>query len=265
MRAVVTAGGVGTRLLPATKEIPKEMFPVFDAYEGEVVVKPVIQIIFERLYDVGVREFCFVVGRGKRVIEDHFTPDWQFVEWLRRRGKERQARLLEDFYRKVEESTIFWVSQPEPLGFGHAVLMSEPFVDGPFLLAAGDTVLQNGGVLKELAQHPGDLVLLVTPVEDPRQYGVAVVKGDRVTQVVEKPASPPSNYAILPFYRLPPDIFKLLRQVRPGVGGEIQLTDAIQLAVEEGLDVRAVVYEGEYVDVGTPATYLNGLKSIRHG
>lgn len=248
--------------MPATKEVPKEMFPVFDVYGGEVVVKPVIQLIFERLYDVGVREFCFVVGRGKRVIEDHFTPDWQFVGWLRGRGRARQAELLEEFYGKLLSSTIFWVNQPEPLGFGHAVLMAEPFVGGDFLLAAGDTVLRDHVYLGRLMGYGGDIVLLVKRVEDPRQYGVAVLEGDRVVHVVEKPAHPPSNYAILPFYRLTPRIFGYLKRIGAGVGGEVQLTDAIELAIRDGHDVRAVQYEGEYIDIGTPATYMEGL---RHG
>jgi UTP--glucose-1-phosphate uridylyltransferase len=260
LRVVITAAGLGTRLLPASKEIPKEMFPVFAIYGGEVVVKPLLQIIFESFYDAGFREFCFVVGRGKRAIEDHFTPDWGFVEWLRSRGRGRLARLLEDFYRRVEGSHIVWVNQHEPLGFGHAVLMAEPFIDGDFMVAAGDTVLPSSSFIGDMASMGSEVVLIVKKVEDPRRYGVAVLQGDRVVRVVEKPRDPPSSYAILPFYRFPGDFLRYLRRVSPGYGGEIQLTDAIQLAIDDGRDVRAIIYDGEYIDIGSPETYLKALE-----
>jgi UTP--glucose-1-phosphate uridylyltransferase len=259
-RVVITAAGLGTRLLPASKEIPKEMFPVFAMYDGEVVVKPLLQIIFESFYDAGFREFCFVVGRGKRAIEDHFTPDWGFVEWLRSRGRERLAKLLEDFYRRVERSHIVWVNQHEPLGFGHAVLMAEPFIDGDFMVAAGDTVLPSSSFIGDMASMGSEVVLIVKKVEDPRRYGVAVLQGDKVVKVVEKPRDPPSSYAILPFYRFPGDFLRYLRRVSPGYGGEIQLTDAIQFAIDDGRDVRAIIYDGEYIDIGSPETYLKALE-----
>jgi UTP--glucose-1-phosphate uridylyltransferase len=260
LRVVITAAGLGTRLLPASKEIPKEMFPVFAIYGGEVVVKPLLQIIFESFYDAGFREFCFVVGRGKRAIEDHFTPDWGFVEWLRSRGRERLAKLLEDFYRRVEGSHIVWVNQHEPLGFGHAVLMAEPFIDGDFMVAAGDTVLPSNSFIGDMASMGSEMVLIVKKVEDPRGYGVAVLQGNKVVRVVEKPRDPPSSYAILPFYRFPGDFLRYLGRVSPGYGGEIQLTDAIQLAIDDGRDVRAIIYDGEYIDIGSPETYLRALE-----
>lgn len=95
---MIAAAGLGTRLLPATKEMPKEMLPVFVEEGGRVVVKPLLQVVFENLYSMGIREFCFIVGRGKRAIEDHFTPDGGFIQELRRKGKERAAKLLMSFY-----------------------------------------------------------------------------------------------------------------------------------------------------------------------
>jgi len=128
-KVVIPAAGLGTRLFPATKEQPKEMLPIFStATNGDVSVKPVVQMVFEQLYDVGFREFCYVVGRGKRGIEDHFTPDSNFVRLLEGMGKNGQATELEDFYEKLRTSTIMWVNQPEPKGFGNAVL-SEDGVD----------------------------------------------------------------------------------------------------------------------------------------
>jgi len=121
-KAVITAAGLGTRLSPATKELPKEMLPIFHREGDRIVVKPLLQLIFEQLHDVGIREFCFVIGRGKRAIEDHFTPDPIFLRELRERGKGREAESLERFYAMLSDSSITWVNQPEPRGFGDAVL-----------------------------------------------------------------------------------------------------------------------------------------------
>ena len=146
-KVVITAAGLGTRLLSVTTEMPKEMLPLFCmGSNGDLLLKPVLQLIFEQLYEVGFREFCFIVGRGKRSIEDHFTPDYSYVELLRKRGKEGLAMELEEFYRKVESSVIAWINQPEPRGFGDAVLRAEPFVDNePFLVHAGDTYVISRG------------------------------------------------------------------------------------------------------------------------
>ncbi|MCX8196214.1 MAG: sugar phosphate nucleotidyltransferase [Acidilobaceae archaeon] len=265
MKAVITAGGLGTRLLPVTKEIPKELLPLYGRGEnGETVMKPVLQIIFEALYREGVREFCFVTGRGKRAIEDHFTPDWDFVEYLERAGKLSQARELRRFFEMLENSTIFWVKQPQPRGFGHAVFMARSFVgEEEFVVAAGDTAVYPEDFLGELFRGGSDAALLLKEVENPRSYGVAVVEGDRVVMVVEKPREPPSRLAILPFYLLPPEIMRVLEKAEPGVGGEVQLTDAIQKLIDEGSYVRAVILDEryEFADVGTPESYIKALEA----
>jgi len=265
-KAVITAGGLGTRLLPATKEIPKEMLPVYArSSTGDIVLKPVIQVIFETLYGLGVRSFCIVTGRGKRALEDHFTPDWSFLDLLRERGKEGVARDLESFYRMVESSTILWVRQPKPLGFGHAVYMAKYFVGGEaFILAAADTVVYPESYLKAMleAYNGGSSgVLLLKPVENPRIYGVALVDGGRVLRVIEKPREPPSSLAIMPYYILPPEIMDVLGGLKPGVGGEIQLTDAIEVLIESGFTFKYVVLEdGDFADVGTPEGYMKALE-----
>ena len=139
-KVVITAAGLGTRLLPMSKEMPKEMLPIFVRGVNGLALKPLLQALFEQLYSFGFRDFCFVVGRGKRSIEDHFTPDRGFVKLLRDRGKSALARELESFYEMVENSRILFVNQPEPKGFGHAVLMARPFVgDGLFVVYACDT------------------------------------------------------------------------------------------------------------------------------
>jgi len=231
-KVVVTAAGLGTRLLSVTKEMPKEMLPLFCVgFNGDLLLKPVLQLIFEQLYEVGFREFCFIVGRGKRSIEDHFTPDYSFVELLKRRGKDVLAVELEEFYRKVESSVISWINQPEPSGFGDAVLRAEPFVDGePFLVHAGDTyvISQGNSHIRRLLQayeaYGPSATLTLKEVSDPTKlYGCAKVEADepvmKVVYVVEKPERPPSNLAIMPIYVFEPEIFDAIREIGPSVGG----------------------------------------------
>ena len=272
-KVVITAAGLGTRLLPISKEMPKEMLPIFVRSVGGLALKPLLQALFEQLYLFGFREFCFVVGRGKRSIEDHFTPDWGFVKALNNRGKSSLVRDLESFYRMVEDSRIVFVNQPEPKGFGHAVLMAKPFIgDEPFLVCAGDTyiVSRENVFLRRMCEAFSDgagAVLLLQEVRDPRRYGVAVAErglGDvfKVVRVVEKPERPPSKLAIMPFYIFSPEIVKVLECLEPGVGGEIQLTDAIQRLIDGGCRVVGVMLgEDELrLDIGTPETYWEAVK-----
>lgn len=274
-KAVITSAGLGTRLLPTTKEMPKEMLPLFSwSVNGKPLLKPVLQLIFEQLYAAGLREFCFVVGRGKRSVEDHFTPDYSYVDFLRKKGKLSYADELDAFYRKVESSCILWVNQPEPKGFGDAVLNAESFVeDKPFLVHAGDVCLisKENAHIKHLLNYfmsrKISALLTLKAVHDPRKiYGYAVVVSTdgtlKVKQVVEKPEKPPSNLAIMPIYVFDSEIFDAIRQIKPGVGNEVQLTDAIQKLLELQRPIEAVKLTEDVVrlDVGTPETYWEALK-----
>jgi len=273
LKAVLPAAGLGTRLLPITKELPKEMLPIFvrSADEG-LCLKPMIQAVYEQLYDFGFREFVIVVGRGKRAIEDHFTPDRGFIDLLRMKNKHSLAAELESFYNKILTSNIVFVNQPEPRGFGDAVLAARPVIDGPFLLHAGDTYIISKGDehLKRLfdvhKRFNADATLLIQYVEDPRAYGV--VEGDEVSEGVtlvrsleEKPERPKTNLAIMPIYIFDSVIFKALEVTKPGKGGEIQLTDAIQKLVDWGLKVYAVRLrpDEQRLDIGTPQTCWESL------
>jgi UTP--glucose-1-phosphate uridylyltransferase len=279
-KVVVPAAGLGTRLFPATKEQPKEMLPIFSrGANGNVGVKPLLQVVFEQLYNVGFHEFCFVVGRDKRSIEDHFTPDHDSIVKLKNGGRKDQASDLNGFYVKLGTSTIFWVNQPEPKGFGDAVLLSKPFAqDEPFLVHAGDTYIfsENAGHLSELIRvHErldADASFLVEEVEDPKQYGV--VEGDevergvyKVKRAVEKPEKPATNLAIVAIYAFNPVVFRALEKTAPGKGGEIQLTDAIQTLVNWGLNVYAVQLDQSAVrlDIGSPETYWEALSLSYQG
>jgi UTP--glucose-1-phosphate uridylyltransferase len=272
-RAIIPAAGLGTRLLSVTKEQPKEMLPVFaPTRNGGTALKPVVQLIFEQLHECGIRQFCFVVGRGKRAIEDHFTPDWNFVKLLQSRDKQDQANDLLAFYEIVTRSGIFWVNQSDPRGFGDAVLTGKAVSDGnPVLVHAGDNhvISPNNDHIKRLlkAHHASgaDATLLLRRVEDPRQYGVAEVTRRRgeivVKRVVEKPERPATKLALLPTYIFQPVIFEALESIKPGKSGEMQLTDAVEELIRRGLKVRAVqLTKGEFwLDVGTPETYWQAL------
>src|SRR5438093_241219 len=137
--ALITAGGIGTRLLPFSKEIPKEMLPIIaHDRDDSLELKPLVQAIFEQLFSAGIRTFYIVVGRGKRAIEDHFSPDPRFLEFLEKKSK--LPRGMSDFYEKVKSSKLVFLNQPEPLGFGDAVLLGQSLIDGPFIVQAADTI-----------------------------------------------------------------------------------------------------------------------------
>jgi UTP--glucose-1-phosphate uridylyltransferase len=275
-KVVIPAAGLGTRLLSATKEQPKEMMPIFAKDNSNTLcVKPLLQLLFEQLYGLGFRDFCFIVGRGKRAIEDHFTPDWDFVAKLNEKGKSNLASDLTRFNKIIEGSSIMWINQPEPKGFGDAVYMAKPFAkDESFIVHAGDTLilskrmnhLQN--LVRIHAKNSSEATLLVKVVEKPQLYGV--VEGEtgsegtlKVKSVVEKPKAPPSNLAIVPIYAFNPIIFKALEKTRPDEAGEKQLTNAIQTLIDWGLNVYAIQLgeDEEYLDIGTPETYWHALKT----
>src|SRR2546426_896374 len=145
--ALITAGGIGTRLLPFSKEIPKEMLPIIaHDRDDSLELKPLVQAIFEQLFSAGIRTFYIVVGRGKRAIEDHFSPDPSFLEFLEKKSK--LPRGMSDFYEKIKSSKLVFLNQPEPLGFGDAVLLGQSLIDGPFIVQAADTGPGRGGEIK---------------------------------------------------------------------------------------------------------------------
>ena len=273
-KVVIPAAGLGTRLFPATKEQPKEMLPIFaTASNGSMLVKPVVQLVFEQVHEAGLREFCFVVGRGKRGIEYHFTPDTNCIRNLEGMGKNGQATDLEEFYEKLDSSKIMWVNQPEAKGFGNAVLTAQPFVQNePCLVHAGDSAIISKDMdyikilLKTYQRLNADAAFIALEIENPKQYGI--VEGDevesgifKVSRVVEKPEKPATNLAIMAMYAFHPIIFKALEATKPGKNGEIQLTDAIQKLVDWGLKVYAVKLDKNYshMDIGSPERYWEAL------
>ena len=266
IKAVITAAGLGTRLLSVTKELPKEMLPIFFKNGNQLTLKPMLQLIFEQLYSLGIRDFCFVIGRGKRAIEDHFTKDRTFLEELKSRGKLKEVEILESFYSMLSDSNIVWINQAEAKGFGDAVLTAKTCVkDNRFLVVAGDTYIftENSAHLKELIASNADATLLLKRVKDPSQYGVAFIdkKQKRVKKVIEKPSEPLSKLAIMPYYSFSPEIFEHLSKIKPGVNNEVQLTDAIQSMIDHGKYVSYILLKkAVWLDIGNPASYWKALR-----
>lgn len=271
-KVVIPAAGLGTRLLTATKETPKEMLPIFSTNnENEMTVKPLLQVVFEQLYDFGFREFCFVVGRGKRAVEDHFTQDAHFISELISRNKRESTKSLEKFYTILDDSMITWINQSEPRGFGDAVLRAQTFVgEEPFIVHAGDTVIfsKNNEHFLRLSEgfNVDGCSILLKRVEDGRQYGIAEIKDGgkifRINSVVEKPKKPTSPWAIMPLYIFDSSIFERIKSVTPDHTGEVQLTAGIQKLIEDGKKVMGIPMKPEdlMLDIGTPKMYWQALK-----
>ena len=268
-KVVITAAGKGTRLLPFTKEMPKEMMPIFsNIFANKKVVLPLLQYIYEQLYSMNFRDYCFVVGREKRSIEDHFTPHEAYLKELSGDYKKNMKK----FYEKLEKSHMVWINQNRPLGFGDAVKRAERYVgEEDFVVHAGDvTILSNTKhpILRliETSKKNPDVkaILLCKEIKDFQRYGVPTVSKISsnlfsVNEVVEKPQKPKSNLGILPLYYFKSDIFSSLKKIKPGKGKEFQLTDAIQNLIDEKEKVLAISLNKneEEVDVGTVESYRN--------
>jgi UTP--glucose-1-phosphate uridylyltransferase len=264
--AVVPVAGMGTRLLPATKSQPKEMLPV-----GR---KPVVQYVVEELNRVGINRLLFITGSGKHSIENHFDLVPELTQALREDGKEELLAEL-SFIRAPMQ--YFYTRQRQLLGLGHAVLCAEPFVGRqPFVVALGDSIIGLNAksriverMKKCFADNNADAVIAFeeVPPEDVFKYGIASPKssGDQfeIEDLVEKPdvGESPSNLAIAARYILSPDIFDALKRTKPGVGDEIQLTDAIRLLLKDGGKVYGVkLNESEQrYDIGNFGSYFKAF------
>ena len=267
IKVVITAAGKGTRLLPFTKEMPKEMMPIFSkSFSNQKTVLPLLQYVYEQLYSMNFKDYCFIVGRKKRSIEDHFTPDEMYLRDLSKDNK----KIIKKFYEKLEKSHLVWINQNKPLGFGDAVKRAEKYVgDEDFILHAGDVAIlskSNHPVLRLIntAKKNPDVkaILLCKKISDSKRYGVPTIekisnKLFNVIEVEEKPNKPKSEFGILPIYYFKSDIFLSLKKIKPGKNKEYQLTDAIQKLIQEKQKVLAITLERneEEVDVGTVSSY----------
>lgn len=263
-KAVIPAAGLGTRFLPATKAQPKEMLPVVD--------KPAIQYVVEEAVAAGIDDILIITGRNKRSLEDHFDRNFELEYQLQLKGKEGD---LAEVVELAELAGIHFVRQGEPLGLGHAVSVARQHVgDEPFVVMLGDDIMDDhstvlADMIKTFDENRSSIVALmeVAP-EDISAYGcAAVVDRDgsscRITGLVEKPApsEAPSNLAVMGRYLFTPEIFEELDQTEPGVGGEIQLTDAIARLLRRQ-DVHGWIFSEGRFDIGKKIDYLRATVEL---
>ncbi|QUD75741.1 UTP--glucose-1-phosphate uridylyltransferase GalU [Staphylococcus aureus] len=251
-KAIIPAAGLGTRFLPATKAMPKEMLPILD--------KPTIQYIVEEAARAGIEDIIIVTGRHKRAIEDHFDSQKELEMVLKEKGK---SELLEKVQYSTELANIFYVRQKEQKGLGHAISSARQFIGNePFAVLLGDDIVESEvPAVKQLIdvyEETGHSVIGVqeVPEADTHRYGIIdpLTKNGRqyeVKKFVEKPAqgTAPSNLAIMGRYVLTPEIFDYLKTQKEGAGNEIQLTDAVERMNNDN-QVYAYDFEGERYDVG---------------
>ena len=265
-KAVFPVAGFGTRFLPATKAMPKELLPIVD--------KPLIQYAVEEAIAAGIDTLIFVTGRNKRAIEDHFDNNQELEMALRAKGKHAQADMVKNILPAGVE--CIFVRQPEQLGLGHAVLCAERVVGGdPFAVLLADDFLtfDGAGITRDLVggfDRTGKTQLSVMEVSGPdiSKYGVIVpgAQPGSVAGLVEKPSpqGAPSNLASIGRYVLTPDIFDILRDQPAGAGGEIQRADAINVQAARG-DVEAVTLNGRRFDCGSVEGYLDAIMHVADG
>ncbi|WP_111719167.1 UTP--glucose-1-phosphate uridylyltransferase GalU [Homoserinimonas sp. OAct 916] len=268
-KAVIPAAGLGTRFLPATKALPKEMLPVVD--------KPAIQYVVEEAVEAGLEDVLMIVGRGKDALTNHFDRVLELEDTLERKGD--LARL-----KRVNASSdladVHFVRQGDPKGLGHAVLRAKNHVgDQPFAVLLGDDLIDERDPLlslmldEQVARQATIIALMEVPPESIHMYGAAAVEATdnpdvvRVTGLVEKPdaADAPSNLALIGRYVLRPEVFAVLEKTPPGKGGEIQLTDALQvLAADPSIagGVYGVVFRGRRYDTGDRADYIKAIVQL---
>lgn len=259
-KAIFPVAGLGTRFLPATKAMPKEMLPVVD--------KPLIQYAVEEAAKAGITDMIFITGRHKRAIEDHFDSAPELERDLEVKGKTALLKTLRDIV--PSGINFIFIRQPEPLGLGHAVLCGEPVIGNePFaVILADDLIDSKKPVIEQLMKTREDkgggsvLAVQVVPREKTKDYGIVKVaeKGDvtKVESIIEKPDpdKAPSTLAVIGRYILEPEIFDSLKKIPKGVGGEIQLTDAIARELEKK-NTYVCSYEGERFDCGSKQGFLN--------
>jgi len=262
-KAVIPAAGLGTRFLPATKAVPKEMLPVVDT--------PAIQYVVEEAVRAGLDDVLMITGRGKRPLEDHFDRNVELEQVLEAKGEKER---LERVHAATDLAQVHYVRQGDPKGLGHAVLVARGHVGNePFAVLLGDDLIDPSETLLERmievqAREGGSVVALMeVPAEQVGMYGCAAVQGTgdvvRITGLVEKPSvdEAPSNLAVIGRYVLSPTVFEVLDRTSPGRGGEIQLTDALQ-ELTSLEPVHGVVFRGRRFDTGDRLEYLKTVITL---
>jgi UTP--glucose-1-phosphate uridylyltransferase len=264
-KCLFPAAGYGTRFLPATKAVPKEMLPILS--------KPLLQYGVEEALSAGLTNMAIVTGRGKRAIEDHFDNSFELEAQLNGTSKEAYLKEIKEI---ISKSTFTYVRQKQMLGLGHAILSGEPLIgDEPFAVILADDLCDctDDGVISQLIkiynQHQCSVIAIEeVPMHKTNLYGI--ITGNQlddsndtyqVTDMVEKPEEKdaPNNMAIIGRYILTPDIFNILKNIKPDKGGEIQITDALKIQATQG-KVIAYKFKGNRFDCGSIEGYLEAIK-----
>lgn len=257
-KAVIPAAGLGTRFLPATKAVPKEMLPIVDV--------PTLQLVVEEAVKAGITDVVVINGRNKQAIEDHFDHAYELETTLRTRGNTELADAMTAISQMVRMISI---RQKQPLGLGHAVLCARPAVgEESFAVLLGDDLIDNDddpGIAQLIRVHEqtGAGVVAIMEVPEGKEHMYGIVAGEidatghmRIRDMVEKPKSnPPSRWSIIGRYVLPPQIWPLLETTKPGAGGEIQLTDALKELAKSSTGIYGVKLDGRH-DAGDKLGYL---------
>ena len=260
-KAVIPAAGLGTRFLPATKSMPKEMLPLID--------RPVIQYVVEEAIDSGIDDILIITGRGKRAIEDYFDDSPELEMHLRDHGKLKALRAVQEISSLVD---IHYIRQKEPRGLGDAILHAEKHVgDEPFAVLLGDDIIQNHipctKQLIDLYQERGQSVIAVEAVPREKISSYGIIQGARVNpslyridDIIEKPRieEAPSNIGAIGRYVFTPEIFECLEHTTPGVGGEIQLTDGMRILLQFQ-EIYAHTFQGKRYDTGDKTGYIEAI------
>jgi UTP--glucose-1-phosphate uridylyltransferase len=256
--AVFPAAGLGTRFLPATKAQPKEMLPLVD--------RPLVQYVVEEAKAAGIERIVIVTGRGKIAIEDHFDTSFELEKMLEERGKDDLLAIVRGISDMIP---VAYVRQKTALGLGHAILQAKDLVGNePFAVLLGDDIVDSAepciGQMMRMREKRGNPVIAIQEVarSETRQYGIVAGEREsdgafRITGMVEKPApeKAPSNLAIIGRYILPPEIFEILEGTGSDVGGEIQLTSALAILLEQR-PIDGCLFEGKRYDAGDKLGFL---------
>ncbi len=261
-KAVIPAAGLGTRLLPATKAVPKEMLPILD--------KPAIQYIVEEAVEAGIEEILIITNRGKDAIENHFDISYELEKHLEEKNNQEMLEMLKPISKMAK---IYFIRQQSPNGLGHAVGMAKEFVkDEPFAVLLGDDLFyhEEKNCLKSLIdiydrEKKSVFALMQVPIEDVSKYGI--ISGNKVEEnlynvkgLIEKPSpmEAPTNLAVIGRYVFTSKIFEMIEETKPGKGGEIQLTDAMyKLLAFQGM--YGYIFDGKRYDTGNLLGYLKTI------
>ncbi len=271
--SILPIAGMGTRMAPLSKAVPKELLPLPLYKNGEMILIPIIHLIFKVMFKAGIRDYVFVLSKNKDIIKSYFTIDDEYLDLLRTSGKKLQIEVLDELRKMVDNSRIRYVYQDEPKGFGDAVYLASKQIKTDVIIHPGDDYLlytENyiTRMINAKNEVNADIITFVEEVDDPRHYGV--IKGVRISddiyrvlEIYEKPSKPPSKMAVVAIYYLDNSMLKYVEKAAEK--GMWEFTDAISYAIQDGAKVYALKIDHDIrVDVGRPETYLESLFKTRN-